>query len=65
MGQGDGVRIPPPGRSLADRLVDDVFEGLRVLRVRDGLPVSDEACRERANNIVCGVLNNYSVREIP
>jgi hypothetical protein len=62
---GQGVRIPPPGRpvSLADRLVADVAEGLRVLRLRDGLQVTDEQCLERARNIVCGLIGNYKIEE--
>ena len=44
-----------------DDLVSDVEAGIRVLRERDGLAISEEQVRERARNIVTGLLGGYDV----
>ena len=43
------------------RLLSDVEEGIRVLQSRDGFPLSDLQIRERARNIVMGLLLNYRI----
>ena len=45
-------------------LLQDVAEGIRVLRTRDGVDLSDEQILERARNIVTGLLGNYRIRSI-
>jgi hypothetical protein len=49
---------------LVSRLIADVKAGILVLATVHGLPVTDEAAQDRANNIVCGVVNNYDVRDL-
>jgi hypothetical protein len=46
-------------------LINDVADGILVLRSRDGVPITDAQAQERARNIVAGLLGNYSVRELP
>lgn len=46
-------------------LLADVAEGVRVLRVRDGHPLTEEQVIDRARNIVTGLLGNYDVRPLP
>jgi len=43
------------------RLLSDVEEGIRVLQSRDGFPLSDLQIRERARNIVMGLVLNYRI----
>jgi hypothetical protein len=45
-------------------LLQDVAEGIRVLRTRDRVELSDEQILERARNIVTGLLGNYRIRSI-
>lgn len=61
-----GGPIPPPsGRSLVEQLVEDVADGLRVLRTRDGVWISEDQILDRARNIVQGLVYNYSVEPWP
>jgi len=46
-------------------LVELVAGAIRVLRTRDGLPVTDEMALERANNLVAGILGAYRVTVRP
>jgi hypothetical protein len=48
---------------LVAALVEDIAAGIRVLRTRDGKPITDEEAEERARNIVTGVLLNFTVFE--
>lgn len=57
------VRLPPPGRSLTARLVDDVMEGLRLLNTRYGLDVAEDVLADRARNIVAGLIGNYRIED--
>ena len=43
------------------RLLTDVSAGLRVLKSRDGLALTEGQIRERAHNIVMGLLMNYRI----
>ncbi|HEY8926109.1 MAG TPA: hypothetical protein VIU64_17110 [Polyangia bacterium] len=43
------------------RLLSDVEDGIRVLQSRDGFPLSDLQIRERARNIVMGLILNYRI----
>jgi len=43
------------------RLLSDVEDGIRVLQRRDGFPLSDLQIRERARNIVMGLVLNYRI----
>jgi hypothetical protein len=64
----EGFVIPPPVQrrsDLYDDLVRDVAEGIRQLNVIHGLAISEETISDRANNIVQGLVCNYSVRALP
>ena len=52
-----------PSHSLATvrLLLQDVADGIRVLRARDGLDISDDQILERARNIVTGLVGNYRI----
>ena len=43
------------------RLLTDVSAGLRVLKSRDGVALTESQIRERAHNIVMGLLMNYRI----
>lgn len=45
-------------------LIEDISEGIRVLRTRDGVALTEEQIRERANNIVCGLRGNYAIQAL-
>ena len=49
-----------PSRTTA-QLTADIAAGIRVLRDRDGVPVTEEQVMERARNIVTGLLGNYRI----
>jgi hypothetical protein len=51
-------------QELVRRLIDDLSAGIRVLRDRDGLVLSDDLIRERASNLAAAVLGNYEVRSL-
>jgi hypothetical protein len=51
-------------QDLVRRLIDDLSAGIRVLRDRDGLVLSDDLIRERASNLAAAVLGNYEVRSL-
>jgi hypothetical protein len=46
------------------RLLTDVSAGIRVLKSRDGLPLTESQIRERAHNIVMGLLMNYRIEAL-
>jgi hypothetical protein len=46
------------------RLIDDLSAGIRVLRDRDGVALSDDLIRERASNHAAAVLGNYEIRSL-
>ena len=46
------------------QLMADVSDGLRVLRNRDGVPLSDAQIRDRAANIVAGLVGNYRIERL-
>lgn len=57
-----------PGRNRGDavaNLVADLADSVRVLRIRDGLPVTDEMCAERARNMATKLLASYDMRPLP
>lgn len=45
-------------------LLDDVAEGIRVLKTRDGFALSEEQILERARNIVAGLIGNFTFRSM-
>jgi hypothetical protein len=45
-------------------LLQDVAAGIRVLRTRDGLDISDDQILERARNIVTGLVGNYRISSL-
>jgi hypothetical protein len=45
-------------------LLEDVADGLRVLKTRDGLALSDDQIVERARNIVAGLIGNYRIQSL-
>ena len=49
---------------LVNVLRADLAAGLRVLRERDRLPISDAQIRERANNLTMAILGSYDVRPL-
>ena len=42
-------------------LLNDIAEGIRVLHSRDGIEISEAQIRERARNIVMGLVGNYRI----
>ena len=46
------------------QLLADVAEGFRVLRVRDGIPLTEDQISERARNVVGALIGNYDIRPI-
>lgn len=46
------------------RLLTDVSAGIRVLKSRDGLSLTETQIRERAHNIVMGLLMNYRIEAL-
>jgi len=45
-------------------LVSDVSAGLRVLRTRDGVPLTEAQVSDRARNIVAGLIGNYRIERL-
>lgn len=45
-------------------LVEDVAEGIRVLKTRDGVKLSEDQVIERARNIVAGLIGNYAIQSL-
>ena len=46
---------------LAEKLVDEVRQGLEVFVIRDGVPLTPDQILERSKNVVAGILGNYVV----
>jgi hypothetical protein len=46
------------------RLLADVSAGIRVLKSRDGVALTESQIRERAHNIVMGLLMNYRLEAL-
>jgi hypothetical protein len=57
--------VPQPwsgdAESLLDNLVADVASGIRVLRHRDGVLLSEDQVMDRARNVVAGLIGGYSI----
>lgn len=53
--------MPSAVNLTVQRLLSDVEAGIRVLQSRDGLVLSDVQIRERARNIVMGLVSNYRI----
>ena len=51
--------------SAVEEVVSVLEEGLRVLRLRDGLPISDALVSERARNIVTALLGCFELAPLP
>lgn len=45
-------------------LVDDVAQGVRVLRTRDGVALTDAQIADRARNIAAALLGNYRIEPL-
>lgn len=58
---GEALR-PAPEADPAD-LIEQLAEGVRVLRVRDGMDLGEEAVFERARNMMTGLIANFDVTE--
>ena len=58
------MRRRPPSLPTVRLLLQDVAAGLRVLRTRDGLDISDDQVLERARNIVTGLVGNYRIASL-
>lgn len=46
------------------RLVRDISEGIRVLVIRDGVPLTETQILDRASNIVMGLMGNYRIQSL-
>jgi hypothetical protein len=57
-------RRPSPNLETVRLLLQDVAAGIRVLRLRDGLDISDDQILERARNIVTGLVGNYRISSL-
>lgn len=57
--------VAPARPPLYDELLADVVEGLLPLRTIYGLDISDEAMRDRAANIVQGLVINFHIEPAP
>jgi hypothetical protein len=55
------MRRAAPSVATVRMLLQDVAAGIRVLRARDGLDISDDQIIERARNIVTGLVGNYHI----
>lgn len=49
---------------LVTELMADIAAGLRVLRTRDELPLSEAQIEERARNVVAGLVENYRIERL-
>ena len=47
--------------NLHEQLTADLEAGIRVLRDRDKIPLTDEQIEERATNMLAALLGNYSI----
>jgi hypothetical protein len=47
-----------------ERLLADVEAGLRVLQTRDGVRLDEAQIRERARNIVMGLVGNFRIESL-
>ena len=59
----DGALEPAPVADPAE-LLELLAEGVRVLRLRDGLDLAEEAVFERARNQMTALLAHYDIREL-
>jgi hypothetical protein len=60
-----GSMLPDePDDGTVLQLLDDVSAGIRVLRARDGITLSDDQIQERARNIVMAIVGNYRIESI-
>ncbi len=48
-----------------EKLVQLIAAGIRVFRTRDGKPITDEECLERARNIATQVIVEFELRRLP
>jgi hypothetical protein len=58
------ARVRREEEAMVQQLLADVSAGLRVLRTRDGLPVTEEMVAERSANIVCALVGNYRIEPL-
>jgi len=58
------MRRSAPSVATVKMLLEDVAAGIRVLRARDGLDITDEQIVERACNIVTGLIGNYRISSL-
>ena len=48
-----------------EALVRDIADGIRVFRTRDGKPLTDAECEERARNCAVRVIARFELRRLP
>ena len=58
------MRRSSPSQPTVRLLLQDVAAGIRVLRSRDGLDISDDLILERARNIVTALIGNYRIASL-
>ena len=51
--------------AVLEKLIRDIADSIRVLRVRDGIQVSDELCTERARGLTTYLVTHYEMRPLP
>lgn len=57
--------VPFDGKveSEVDRLVSDIATSLRVFRTRDGFAIPETLILDRARNLACGLIGNWTFKE--
>ena len=51
--------------AILERLIRDIADSIRVLRVRDGVAVKEEQVQERARNLATILVVNFEMRPLP
>jgi hypothetical protein len=67
----EAVALARLERERAEQVTRDIADGIRVLRTRDGVPLTDDMIDERARNIAAGLTGiplagvRFGVRQAP
>ena len=59
----EALERPRPTPTVA-AMTRDIAAGIRVLVTRDGVALSEEQVMERTNNIVTGLLGNFTIEAL-
>jgi hypothetical protein len=51
-------------RATLDAIVNSIADGIRILRTRDGVPVSDAQCIERARNVALALVTDFDFEHV-